>query len=175
MTRRSTLFFVLIVFLMIPPSWAAVMNADPKNSSILFNISHGQGYTIGYFDKFTAILEMDQDKIISAKAEIDIFSINTQSILRDEGLRSSIFFDAVKFPKANFESTKVEGAQMTGNLTIKGITKPVLLQVELKNGVMTARGNFDRNDFGINYNRKLKHNEKAIGDKVELIIEIKAG
>ncbi len=154
-------------------SLAATLNADPKNSSILFNINHNAGYTIGYFESFTASVEQDADRIISAKATINIDSLNTHSTIRDEGLRSAMFFDAAKFPQASFESSKVEGDQMVGTLTIKGVSKPITLTVALKDGVFTAKGSFDRNDFGINYNRDLKGHEKAIGNKVDLMVELK--
>jgi polyisoprenoid-binding protein YceI len=152
---------------------AATLIADPKNSSVFFNISHGLGYTIGYFEKFTASVETDGDTIISAKAVIDVDSINTHSAWRDEGLRSSLFFDVAKFPQAVFQSSKVEGNQMTGMLTIKGISKPITLTVGLNEGVFTAQGSFNRSDFGISYNKELKHHEKAIGDKVDLMVALK--
>ena len=167
---------LLAVFLMGSSSMcpASSLIADLKNSSIQFNVSYGIGYTIGYFGKFTATSETDGDKIISAKAAIDIDSVNSHNSLRDDSLRSSLFFDAAKFPQATFESTAVAGDQMTGNLTIKGITKPITLTVGLNQGVFTAKGTFDRNDFGINFNKELGNHEKAIGDKVDLTVSLRA-
>jgi len=173
MLNKMMILLVVLTMGLIPVAAASTLNADPKNSSVLFNINHGLGYTIGYFENFSASVETDADKIISAKAVINIDSLNTHSAWRDEGLRSQLFFDAAKFPQATFESSKVEGDQMTGSLTIKGISKPITLTVGLNEGVFTAQGSFNRNDFGITYNRELKHHEKAIGDKVDLMVELK--
>jgi len=151
-------------------SWA--FDADPRNSTVLFKIDNGIGYTVGYFEKYSASVETDGDKVISAKAVIDVDSVNTHNSWHNEGLRSPLFFDTAKFPQATFESSKIEGDQMTGVLTIKGIAKPIALTVGLNEGVFTAKGSFDRNDFGINFNRILKNHEKAIGEKVDLMVEL---
>ena len=159
---------VCVLLLACPQSFAAAKDINSKNASIVFMVDHDQaGYTIGSFDEFSGSVEFndEQTRIVSAKVTVATASVNTQSPIRDEGLRSPLFFDAEKFPQAVYEN---------GALTLKGVTKPVALTVEQDKarGVVVIRGSFDRNDFGITYNKLLAKKNKSIGDKVELVVEI---
>ena len=180
MINKTFLLVLFFFFSLIPLSFSALLKADPLNSTILFRINHNQGYTIGYFKDFVATLDVseDQTKLQGANASVKIGSIDTKNVLRDEGLKSSMFFDEGQFPEAKFESTGIEGDQMSGSLTIKGITKPMTLKVSLNQDsgkvFLTARGTFNRNDYGIKYNKELGRHQKAIGDMVDLIIELRS-
>ena len=110
-------------------------------------------------------LSDDQAQLLSAKAQVQVGSINTHNVVRDEGLRSSLFLDAVKFPQASYEN---------GSLTIRGITKPLALKVEKDpaTGKVSLKGIFNRNDYGVTYNKLLGNKKKSIGDMIELIVEL---
>lgn len=178
MINKLNLLSLALLFCLPPLSMAQTLQADTVNSSIIFKINHNQGYTTGYFKDFAASLEVsdDQSTIKKADAIIKINSIDTNSAVRDEGLISAMFFDGEKFPEAKFESTQIEGDQMSGLLTIKGITKPITMTATLSKDsgklVLTARGTFNRNDYGIDYNRELAPHQKAIGDMVDLTVEL---
>lgn len=156
---------------------AATVTATPQDSSIMFRIKHDLGYTVGYFSDFTATLDLGETpgQVVSTQMLVDIKSINTRNDLRDEGLRSAMFFDAAQFPQATFESAKVEGDEISGTMTIKGVSLPVTLKVQkdAPSGKIVLKGEFNRNDFGVTYNKVLADKKKSIGDVVELIIELK--
>jgi polyisoprenoid-binding protein YceI len=115
------------------------------------------------------------------EATIDVASIDTRDAKRDEHLRNADFFDAAKFPKITFKSTKVEkageGLKVTGDLTIKGVTRPVVLDVvgptaEIKDPWgntrrgLSATTKINRKDFGVSYGP-----DAAIGDQVAITID----
>lgn len=155
---------------------SATVTATAQDSSIMFRIKHDLGYTVGYFGDFTATLDLGETpgQVVSTQMQVATASINTRNDLRDEGLRSAMFFDAEKFPQATFESAKVEGDVITGTMTIKGVSQPVVLKVQkdAPSGKLVLKGEFNRNDFGITYNKVLADKKKSIGDVVELIIEL---
>jgi len=111
--------------------------ADPAHSSVNFTIRHFFTKVPGRFSKFTATLTVDRDNLAnsSAEATIEIASVKTEAPDRDAHLQKPEFFDAAKFPVMTFKSTswKKTGADtfdVTGNLTIKGVTKEVVLKVK---------------------------------------------
>ena len=150
-----------------------------------FIINHlGFSDTFGRFNKTTGKLEMDREKGMgSVEVVIDVASLDTGFAKRDDHLRSPDFFNVVEFPEATFKSTRVtykgEGAEVVGNLTIKGITRSVTLNVAKINCGpnpfnkkptcgMNATGTIKRSDFGITYGLP------AVGDEVKLNIQIEA-
>ncbi len=155
---------------------AGTLTVDPAQSSLLFNIHHDLGYTVGYFNNITATLEMsDESKVVGATVLVKTGSVNTRNSLRDEGLKSSLFLDAGQFPEATFESSKIEGDQIAGTLTIKGIAKPATLTLEqdAAGKKVILKGAFNRHDYGITYNSILANKKKSIGDTVEVTVELK--
>lgn len=167
--------FCLVFFC--PQASAATVTATGQDSTIMFRINHDLGYTVGYFGDFTATLELGDEpgQVTSTKMQVATASINTRNDLRDEGLRSAMFFDAAQFPQATFESAKVEGDEITGTMTIKGVSQPVTLKVQkdAPSGKLVLKGEFNRNDFGVTYNITRADKKKSIGDMVELIIELR--
>lgn len=150
-----------------------------------FTINHlGFSNVMGRFGKTTGTLEMDRAKGTgSVDIVIDVASIDTGFKKRDDHLRSPDFFNAVEFPEATFKSTKVaykgDGAEVVGNLSIKGITKSVNLSIDKinckphpfnKKSVcgFNATGMIKRSDFGIKYGLP------AIGDDISLNIGVEA-
>lgn len=112
-----------------------VLDTQGHHAFIQFKIKHlGYSWLMGRFDNFTGGFTLDADAVdkSSVKVDIDVASLNTNHAERDKHLRSPDFFNVAKFPQATFVSTKIEKtgehtANITGNLTLKGVTKPVTL------------------------------------------------
>src|SRR5690554_4687297 len=129
----------------------AKWNIDSTHSEINFKVKHMMISTVtGGFGKFDASVEAADDsfKDASFKFEAEIDSINTNNKDRDAHLKSDDFFNAEQFPKLTFESTSFDGDKMTGNLTIRDVTKEVTLDVDF-NGVAVdpygqTKAGFDR-------------------------------
>lgn len=168
--------FVLIIALalLVPFNLLAqTYNIDPSRTTIQFKVRNlGIMSVKGSFDKFKGTVDVDDADITKSKVDVSIetASINTGIDRRDNHLRSADFFEAVKFPAMTFVSTKVEPGpdkdklKVTGNLTIKGVTKPVVLNVEVLNGgKRSATATVNRQDFGVSYG-------SVIGDEVFITI-----
>ncbi len=142
----------------------------------------------GEFGKTEGTIVLDEGDVTRSRVEatIDVASVNTREAKRDEHLRSPDFFDVAKFPKMTFKSTKVEKAgegrlKVTGDLTLKGVTRSVVLDVtgptkEVKDpwgntrrGV-AATATIDRQDFGVAWS-KLVEAGPVVGDEVKIEIE----
>ena len=163
---------------------------DPAHSELAFKIKHLKISSIsGAFRNFTAKAEtegMDFSKAnIHLIAEMD--SISTNNEQRDAHLRGSDFFEAEKFPQLLFTSTEIEQTDddsfiLHGNLTMKGITKPVKLNMEF-NGIMKdlqgrekagfmISGKINRSDWGINLNVALETGGLMLGEDVRIQSEV---
>lgn len=148
---------------------ADTWNVDPAHSQTGFTVKHLMISTVrGEFTKTTGKVVLDEADITKSTVEatIDIASVNTREEKRDAHLKSPEFFDAAKFPTMTFKSTKVvkhgDGLKVTGDLTMHGVTKPVVLDVtgptkEIKDpwglarrGV-SATAKVNRKDFGVSY------------------------
>ncbi len=164
---------------------------DDGHSKALFTVKHMMvTNTTGKLTGITGTIDIDDKDVTKSKVDvaIDVSTINTDNAKRDEHLKSPDFFDVKKFPKMNFVSTKVEKAgagnlKVTGNLTIKDQTKPVVLDVEgpsasikdpwgnMKRGV-TATAKINRKDFGLTWNKALDGGGVVVGDEVKIALEI---
>ncbi|ALG83789.1 YceI family protein [Gordonia phthalatica] len=169
---------------------AGTWNIDPVHSTIGFSVRHLMVSKVrGTFDTFSGAIEIAEDGTPSVKAEIDVTSINTRNEQRDGHIKSADFFDAEKFPTATFVSTGVvakgDDYELTGDFTLKGITKPVTLKMEF-NGVNPGMGHgpvagfeattvINRKDFGIDIEMPLETGGTVVGDKISLTFEIEAG
>jgi polyisoprenoid-binding protein YceI len=175
-------------------SLASNWDIDDGHSRIGFAVKHMMVTTVrGSFAKYVGKVALDDGNIHQSKVhlEIDAASISTLNEKRDEDLRSPLFFDVVQFPKIAFDSTKVErrgsdGLSVTGNLTIKNVTKPVVLTVSNLTGEVkdpfggtprgaTAQTNINRKDFAIEWNKALEAGGVLIGEEItiELDVELK--
>lgn len=142
----------------------------------------------GEFGKTEGTLTLDEGDVTKSKVEatIDMASVSTREPKRDEHLKSPDFFDVAKFPKMTFRSTKVEKAgdgrlKVTGDLTLKGVTKSVVLDVtgptkEIKDpwgnsrrGV-AASATINRQDFGVSWGKVIEAGP-VVGDEVKIEIE----
>lgn len=165
-------------------------NLDPTHTEIGFVVRHLMSKVRGKFETFEGSLTTADDITASSvQVEVDLSSINTGTADRDNHLRSSDFFDVESHPKMTFVSTGVvqksdEDYVVTGDLTIKGVTKPVELIVEFlgeggdpwggtRVGV-EASGVISRKEFGIDFNIPVQGDKVMIGDKITLAINAEA-
>jgi polyisoprenoid-binding protein YceI len=165
---------------------------DTSHSHIGFSVKHMMIATVrGEFKAYTGTLALDTDDLTQSvfTGEIDIASIDTREPKRDEHLRSADFFDAEAHPTMTFQSTRIERVdgndyRIVGDLTIKGITKEVVLEAEFA-GIhkdpwgntrtgFTASATLDRKDFGLSWNAALETGGVLVGEKVKLSLDIEA-
>jgi polyisoprenoid-binding protein YceI len=166
---------------------ASTWEIDPAHTSIEFSVRHMMVSTVkGQFEKVKGTLDLDDKDVTKSTVEvtIDVGSVNTHEPKRDTHLRSPDFFDVAKFPTATFKSTKVQKAgknklKVTGELSLHGVTKPVVLEVEGPTDAYktpfgtTVRGvhataKLDRKDFGIGWNKVLDNGGVLVGNEVSL-------
>lgn len=162
---------------------------DPSHSEIQFKVKHLMISTVtGSFKEFGAEVELEGDDLNHAQVR---FWANTDSIFtndekRDGHLRSGDFFESGKYPKLSFTSTRIEGSgstwKMTGDLTIKDVTRPVTLDVEWS-GVakdpwgntkagLNLSGKLDRKEFGLTWNAALEAGGVLVSDEVRILAEV---
>lgn len=184
----QTLFAALTVVALAPLASAAVetYKIDPVHSSVGFAIRHFFSQVPGAFTKFQGTLVVDREHLdqSSVEATIDAASIDTREPKRDEDLRSKNFFAVAEHPTITFKSkqwqkTGEDTFDVTGDLTMKGVTKEVLLKVKSlgfgpgMRGAMlsgwTATTTLKREDFGIT------SLPKVLGEEVPVTINIEAG
>lgn len=164
-------------------------NIDSVHTHIGFSVKHLMVTTVrGQFKSFTGDVKLDPTDFTKStfSGEIDVASIDTNNADRDNHLRNNDFFDAPNHPKITFTSTSIkakgEGEYVVhGDLTIRGVTKPLELAVEF-GGVakspyghtvagISAHGQISRKDFGVNFNAVLETGGVAVSDKVKIEIE----
>lgn len=166
----------------------ALWKIDPAHSEINFKVKHLVVSTVaGRFDNYTATIEANNPDFSDAKIlfEADVNSINTKNEQRDGHLKSPDFFDAATYPKITFVSTSVKKLsdyelEVTGNLTIRGITKPVTLNV-IYNGTVAGfggqqvagfeiSGKLNRFDFGLQWNALTEAGGVVVSNEVNIEI-----
>ncbi len=171
------------------PLTAAEWRIDTNHSAAQFSVKHMMVSTVrGAFEKMTGTVDYDPaaPEKASVKVEIDVSTVNTRNAKRDALLKGPDFFNVEEFPTMTFESSKVEkagsGMKLTGNLTLHGVTKEVIFDVEgpappiksrggLRSGA-TATTKISRKDFGLTWNRMLEAGGVTVGDEIALIIDI---
>jgi polyisoprenoid-binding protein YceI len=162
---------------------------DPAHSSIDFSVRHLMVSKVrGRFETFSGTITVAPDGTPAVNAQIDVASLNTGSEQRDGHVKSADFFDVDHFPVAVFASTAVrpngEAYLLDGNLTIKGISRPVSLDLEF-NGVSPGQGYgevsgyeasvvLSRRDFGIDIDLPMETGGAVVGDKVTITLNIEA-
>lgn len=165
---------------------------DLVHSSINFWVRHMMVSKVrGRFTKWTGTIDMDEASPASSRVEvqIDASSIDTKEEKRDGHLRSPDFLESEKHPHIVFHSTGVEPNgdkrfHVKGDLTIRGTTRPIVLDVEYAGRMkdpwggeragFSARTSLDRKDFGLTWNQVLEAGGILVGDKVEIDIEVEA-
>ena len=163
---------------------ATKWNLDTTHSEITFKVRHMMISNVkGAFNTFTAEVEAEDDTFKNAKvtATIQTDSIDTNNADRDTHLKSADFFNAEQNPTITFESDSLAD-DVTGHLTINGVTKPVQLEVEFgginqdpwgntKAG-FTFEGKIKRSDFGLNWNAALETGGVLVSDEVKISGEL---
>ena len=163
---------------------------DKPHTDLAFKVRHFVSKVGGRFTKFDGTIEIDRASPAAStvKLKIDAASIDTGNPTRDKHLNSADFFDTAKFPEITFNSTKVAAKSkdvydVTGDLTIRGVTKTVALTVTAngfagdghggqKAGFDVA-GKINRKDFGVNWNGIIDGNA-MLSDEVDLLITVEA-
>ncbi len=190
--RRIIATITSIITLALPALvLAASWNIDPDHSNIGFKVRHLMVSNVkGSFEKVSGAVDINDKDITKSKVEvtIDTASINTNVQKRDEHLRSADFLDVTKFPTMTFVSKKVAKAgkdklKVTGDLTLHGVTKEVILDVEgpakeikdpwgnQRRGA-SATTKINRKDFGLVWNKALETGGVVVGDDVFITLEI---
>ncbi|HEY6871843.1 MAG TPA: YceI family protein [Geobacteraceae bacterium] len=170
---------------------ASTWNIDPEHSNVGFKIRHLMISNVrGNFEKHAGTVDIDDKDITRSRVAvtIDTSSINTNVQKRDAHLRSPDFFDAARYPTMTFVSKKVARAgtdrlKVTGDLTLHGVTREVVLDVEgpsqeskdpwgnIRRGA-SASATVNRKDFGLVWNKALETGGVVVGDEVTITLEI---
>lgn len=165
---------------------AGTWTIDPAHSEVGFTVRHLMTKVRGQFTSFEGRLTTGADLSgTSAEATIDLNSIDTRDAQRDGHLRSADFFDTENSGPMTFRSTSFDGATAQGELSIKGVTRTVELDVEFLGVDVDPYGNtkigfeasteISRKDFGVDFNIPLDGGKLLIGDKVSITLSIQAG
>jgi polyisoprenoid-binding protein YceI len=164
---------------------------DPNHSAAQFAVRHLAISTVrGAFTKVSGTVQMDDKDISKSSVEvtIDAASVDTRVADRDKDLRSDHFFDTAKYPTLTFKSTRVEQVapgmlKVTGDLTIHGTTKQVVLEVEgptapvkdpwgNQRAAASASTKINRQDFGVKWNATMDNGGVVVGDEVSITIDV---
>ena len=169
---------------------AGTWTLDTAHSSVSFSVRHMMVSKVrGRFSDYTAdIVTAEDPRQSKVSATIQVASIDTGDEGRDGHLRTNDFFDIEQFPTMTFVSTGITGSgpeyELHGDLTIRGVTKPVTFDLEV-GGVgkdpwgntragFALTGTINRKDFGMSYNAALETGGIMIGDKVSIELDIEA-
>lgn len=163
---------------------------DPTHSELGFKIKHLMISNVsGSFKNFQIEMQTDGEDLTTGDIHVtaDIASIDTKNDQRDAHLRTSDFFEAEKYPVLKFQSTKVEKIDdemytVLGNLTMKGITKPVQLNVEYsgltkdpwggERAGFVVKGKINRSEFGVTFNTILETGGVALSEEIKILGEV---
>lgn len=165
---------------------------EPGHTAAEFSVRHMMGtYVRGHFKNVRGTLEFDPENPANSRVEVemDAAGLWTGEAERDEHLRSEDFLDVARHPKITFRSTRVEPVagneyKVTGDLTIRGVTKPVVLEVrylgEGRSPLKDTRAGFagktviDRHDFGVSWNSDMESGGVVVGHEVLITIDAEA-
>jgi polyisoprenoid-binding protein YceI len=167
-------------------------NIDASHSNLQFSVRHLVITKVrGAFRSYRGTLELDENDdlgLARVDVSIDAASIDTAEPKRDEHLRSSDFLDVAAHPTLQFQSRSIvrEGSRyrVTGDLTIRGVTRSVVLDAEFQGrgrdpwggqrAAFSAKTSIDREDFGLTWNQALEAGGVLVGTKIEIEIEVQA-
>jgi polyisoprenoid-binding protein YceI len=173
-----------------PAAGITTWNIDPSHSHVEFSVRHLMISTVkGRFAEVSGKVTADEADLSRAQVEVTInaASIDTRETQRDAHLRSADFFDAENFPALTFRSTRIEKASgddltVTGDLTIRGTTREVVLDVTSEGRVKdpwggeragySAKGKIKRSDFGLTWNMALETGGVVVGDEIKISIDV---
>ena len=187
MRHPFRVLLAIVALAAVPASAQDVYRIDPVHSGIAFTIRHLLSKTSGRFTKFSGEIHLDTKDITKSSVEvtIDASSINTDSTMRDNDLRSSNFFDVAKYPTITFKSTSVKEVakgklQITGTFTLHGVTKQITFPItdagtgpgmrpgSVVAGFIDGALTLDRDDYGI------KTYDGLVGRHVSITLDVEA-
>jgi polyisoprenoid-binding protein YceI len=164
---------------------------DPRHSSAGFGVTHLMISTVrGEFHGVTGTVVVDDSDVSKSTVNvtIDATTVDTREPDRDKHLKSEAFFDVAKYPTITFQSTKVErnndgSLKVTGDLTIRGVTKTAVLTASLPKAPIkdpwglqrtatSASARINRQDFGVAWNQKLDSGGVVVGDDVNITLDV---
>lgn len=189
MKTNLSLLLALLLLPALARAEPAVYKVDADHSGVNFSIRHFVTNVSGRFREFDGVIKYDKQDPAASSVELTVraASIDTANNDRDEDLRSKKFFDVQAFPTLTFTSTKVVAKEasmleVTGNLTLHGVTRQVTLPVAVLGTMRAPRGEkagfetsftIDRKEFGITWNNVLDSGP-MLGDEVKIHIDIEA-
>jgi polyisoprenoid-binding protein YceI len=195
MRQRIGMFILILTLALALPvgAIAETWNIDPAHTVAGFTVRHLMISNVtGVFEATKGTIEytIGDPNTVKADVTIETKSVNTRITRRDDDLRSDNFFNAEKFPTITFKSKRVQnvkpgGFELVGDLTIRDVTKEVVLKVEgPTQPIKDPQGNrrvgaaasttINRKEFNINYNRMLEAGGVVVGDEVKINLEIEA-
>jgi polyisoprenoid-binding protein YceI len=173
------------------PQSTTTWNLDPVHSVAEFKVKHMMiSHVKGQFTGISGALMLDESDIAnsSVEATIDASSIQTRDVQRDGHLKSADFFDVEQFPTLSFRSTRVErigdeAVDVTGELTIHGVTREVVFEVEGPTAAakdpwgntrmgLSATAKISRQDYGLTWNATLETGGILVGDEVTITLDL---
>ena len=181
--------FLLLSSVVSGASW----EIDKSHSSVGFSVSHLVISNVkGSFGDFAATIAFDADKLEAGKVEmtVQVASIDTDDAKRDDHLRSADFFDVENFPVMKFKSSRVHDIagkefKLTGDLTIRDVTKEVTFDCAFNGVIDDPWGNtkagfsafvvINRQDFNVKWNKALDAGGVVVGDEVKISLELELG
>ncbi len=187
---RKILFALFLAVVSVQSAVCAEYKIDPAHSSISFKIRHlAVSNVTGHFGEFSGTFAYDSGNPSASKAEavIKAASINTSQPARDDHLRSADFLNTEKFPEIKFVSREIRNIsghsfKAAGDLTIHGVTRPVVLDAEYGGSVKDMNGKeraafaaateINRKDFGLTWSKLLETGQLVVGDEVRITLEI---
>ncbi len=188
---RAALTAGLAAIVSLPaPAATSTWQLDPAHSAAQFSVKHLAISTVrGGFSGVTGSVVFDDKDVSKSSVDvtIDVNTVDTREPNRDKDLKSDHFFDVAHYPTMTFKSTKVEQAEpgklkVTGNLTIHGVTKEVVLDVEgptapvkdpwgNQRAAVNATTKINRQDFGVKWNATMDNGGVVVGDDVTINID----
>ena len=174
------------------PARTSTWEIDPTHSSAEFAVKHFMISTVkGRFTRFDGLLHIDEQEPENSRVEVRIETASVETGLgqRDDHLRSDDFLNAEKFPYITFRSTRVERAghdrwRITGDLTIRDVTREVVLDTNFegegrdftgnRRAAFSAETSINRKDYGLKYNAVLEGGTIVVADKVKISINVEA-
>lgn len=188
--KKLHLLTAFSAFLLAQSALAEVYLIDKAHSTMGFQVRHLFSKVPGKFDDFSGQIQFDEadPEKSSVQVKINAASIDTANEQRDKDLRSQNFFDAAKYPEISFKSKSVkktgdQTADITGDLTMHGVTKEVVLKAELLGKGAGMQGKtvsgweattaLKRSDYGLSWNKAIEGTQ-IVGDDVQIDLRVEA-
>ena len=190
MKFKSTVIAIITISAL--PLFADTYTIDKSHSEATFQVRHLVSKVSGKFEDFDGKINIDPNKPAASTVEftIEASTVNTGVADRDKHLRTADFFDTEKFPEITFKSTSIKSSgkkdvyTVTGNLTMRGVTKQITFPVQFLGFIRDPWGNdkagfslattLNRKDYGVNWNKALDNGGVLVSDEVDVAINIEA-